>query len=155
MQASCSLFQQNLKNRVDELPTKDDLNNLDIYVKWPQLEEALNARRSRAPSAKSRASTPKARTPTPPPPRMSSPPHPSPEALEALRQIGELMDRHEMLIEQVDALEVCKYLYLIYKYSVQWKYFPKHLILEMITFALFIIQMYLQQHNVLEMLFKQ
>lgn len=96
---------QNLKKQVDELPTKDDLNNLDIYVKWPQLEEALNARRSRAPSAKSRASTPKARTPTPPPPRMPSPPHPSPEALEALRQIGELMDRHEMLIEQVDALE--------------------------------------------------
>ena len=85
---------------------------MDIYVKWPQLEEALNARRSRAPSAKSRASTPKARTPTPPPPRTPSPPHPSAEALEALRQIGELMDRHEVLIEQVDALEVCKYLLL-------------------------------------------
>lgn len=96
---------QNLKKQVDDLPTKDDLNNLDIYVKWPQLEEALNARRSRAPSAKSRASTPKARTPTPPPPRTPSPPHPSAEALEALRQIGELMDRHEVLIEQVDALE--------------------------------------------------
>lgn len=85
---------------------------MDIYVKWPQLEEALNARRSRTPSAKSRASTPKARTPTPPPPRTPSPPHPSAEALEALRQIGELMDRHEVLIEQVDALEVCKYLLL-------------------------------------------
>ena len=60
-----------------------------------------------------------------------------------------------MLIEQVDALEVCKYLYLIYKYSVQCKYFPKHLILEMIIFVLCIIQLYLQQHNVLEMLFKQ
>lgn len=96
---------QNLKKQVDDLPTKDDLNNLDIYVKWPQLEEALNARRSRAPSAKSRASTPKARTPTPPTPRTPSPPHPSAEALEALRQIGELMDRHEVLIEQVDALE--------------------------------------------------
>ena len=91
---------------MDDLPTKDDLNNLDVYVKWPQLEEALNARRSRAPSAKSRASTPKARTPTPPPPRTPSPPHPSPEALEALRQIGELMDRHEVLCEQVDTLEV-------------------------------------------------
>lgn len=84
----------------------DDLNNLDIYVKWPQLEEALNSRRSRTPSAKSRASTPKPRTPTPPPPRTPSPPHPSPEALEALRQIGELMDKHEVLIEQVDVLEV-------------------------------------------------
>lgn len=107
----CPLFQQNLKKQVDELPTKDDLNNLDIYVKWPQLEEALNARRSRTPSAKSRASTPKARTPTPPPPRTPSPPHPSPEALEALRQIGELMDKHEVLTEQVDALEVCEYPY--------------------------------------------
>ncbi|XP_020607352.1 glutamine-rich protein 2-like isoform X2 [Orbicella faveolata] len=96
---------ENLKKQVDDLPTKDDLENLDIYVKWPQLEEALNARRSRAPSAKSRASTPKARTPTPPPPRTPSPPHPSPEALEALRQIGELMDKHEVLIEQVDSLE--------------------------------------------------
>lgn len=96
---------QNLKNQVDGLPTMDDLNNLDIYVKWPQLEEALNARRSRTPSAKSRASTPKARTPTPPPPRTPSPPHPSPEALEALRQIGELMDKHEVLVEQVDTLE--------------------------------------------------
>lgn len=96
---------QNLKKQVDGLPTMDDLNNLDIYVKWPQLEEALNARRSRTPSAKSRASTPKARTPTPPPPRTPSPPHPSPEALEALRQIGELMDKHEVLVEQVDTLE--------------------------------------------------
>ena len=101
-----SLFQENLKKQVDDLPTKDDLQNLDIYVKWPQLEEALNARRSRTPSAKSRVSTPKARTPTPPPPRTPSPPHPSQEALEALRQIGELMDKHEVLIEQVDALEV-------------------------------------------------
>ena len=82
------------------------MDNLDIYVKWPQLEEALNVRRSRTPSAKSRASTPKPRTPTPPPPRTPSPPHPSPEALEALRQIGELMDKHEVLIEQVDLLEV-------------------------------------------------
>ncbi|XP_027039295.1 glutamine-rich protein 2 isoform X1 [Pocillopora verrucosa] len=96
---------QHLKKQVDGLPTMDDLNNLDIYVKWPQLEEALNARRSRTPSAKSRASTPKPRTPTPPPPRTPSPPHPSPEALEALRQIGELMDKHEVLIEQVDVLE--------------------------------------------------
>ncbi|XP_067042834.1 uncharacterized protein [Acropora muricata] len=104
---------QNLKKQVDELPTKDDLDCLDIYVKWPQLEEALNAKRSRNPSAKSRASTPKAksptppplRTPTPPPPRPSTPHHPSPEALEALRQIGELMDKHEILVEQVDALE--------------------------------------------------
>lgn len=100
------ILQENLKKQVDDLPTKEDLENLDIYVKWPQLEEALNARRSRAPSAKSRASTPKARTPTPPPPRTPSPPHPSPEALEALRQIGELMDKHEVLIEQVDSLEV-------------------------------------------------
>lgn len=104
---------QNLKKQVDELPTKDDLDCLDIYVKWPQLEEALNAKRSRNPSAKSRASTPKAksptppplRTPTPPPPRPSTPHHPSPEALEALRQIGELMDKHEILMEQVDTLE--------------------------------------------------
>lgn len=104
---------QNLKKQVDELPTKDDLDCLDIYVKWPQLEEALNAKRSRNPSAKSRASTPKAksptppplRTPTPPPPRPSTPHHPSPEALEALRQIGELMDKHEILVEQVDTLE--------------------------------------------------
>ncbi|XP_068762227.1 glutamine-rich protein 2-like isoform X3 [Montipora capricornis] len=96
---------KNLKKQVDDLPTKDDLDNLDVYVKWPQLEEALNARRSRTPSAKSRASTPKARTPTPPPPRSPSPSHPSPEALEALRQIGELMDKHEILIEQVDTLE--------------------------------------------------
>lgn len=96
---------QHLKKQVDGLPTMDDLNNLDIYVKWPQLEEALNARRSHTPSAKSRASTPKPRTPTPPPPRTPSPPHPSPEALEALRQIGELMDKHEVLIEQVDVLE--------------------------------------------------
>lgn len=104
---------QNLKKQVDELPTKDDLDCSDIYVKWPQLEEALNAKRSRNPSAKSRASTPKAksptppplRTPTPPPPRPSTPHHPSPEALEALRQIGELMDKHEILVEQVDTLE--------------------------------------------------
>lgn len=104
---------QNLKKQVYELPTKDDLDCLDIYVKWPQLEEALNAKRSRNPSAKSRASTPKAksptppplRTPTPPPPRPSTPHHPSPEALEALRQIGELMDKHEILMEQVDTLE--------------------------------------------------
>lgn len=96
---------KNLKKQVDDLPTKDDLDNLDVYVKWPQLEEALNARRSRTPSAKSRAPTPKARTPTPPPPRSPSPSHPSPEALEALRQIGELMDKHEILIEQVDTLE--------------------------------------------------
>lgn len=104
--ANDRFLQENLKKQVDDLPTKDDLENLDIYVKWPQLEEALNARRSQAPSAKSRASTPKARTPTPPPPRTPSPPHPSPEALEALRQIGELMDKHEVLIEQVDSLEV-------------------------------------------------
>ena len=103
---NCLFLQESLKKQVDDLPTKEDLENLDIYVKWPQLEEALNARRSRAPSAKSRASTPKARTPTPPPPRTPSPPHPSPEALEALRQIGELMDKHEVLIEQVDSLEV-------------------------------------------------
>ncbi|XP_074638653.1 uncharacterized protein LOC141897103 isoform X1 [Acropora palmata] len=104
---------QNLKKQVDELPTKDDLDCLDIYVKWPQLEEALNAKRSRNPSAKSRASTPKAksptppplRTPTPPPPRPPTPHHPSPEALEALRQIGELLDKHEILVEQVDTLE--------------------------------------------------
>lgn len=96
---------ESLKKQVDDLPTKEEVENLDIYVKWPQLEEALNARRSRTPSAKSRASTPKARTPTPPPPRTPSPPHPSPEALEALRQIGELMDKHEVLIEQVDSLE--------------------------------------------------
>ena len=57
-------FQEHLKKQVDGLPTMDDLNNLDIYVKWPQLEEALNARRSRTPSAKSRVSTPKPRTPT-------------------------------------------------------------------------------------------
>lgn len=91
-------------------------------MKWPQLEEALNAKRSRNPSAKSRASTPKAksptppplRTPTPPPPRPSTPHHPSPEALEALRQIGELMDKHEILVEQVDTLEVGKELFNIF-----------------------------------------
>ena len=82
-------------------------------MKWPQLEEALNAKRSRTPSAKSRASTPKAKSPAPPPPRTPTAHHPSPEALEALRQIGELMDKHEVLVEQVDALEVGKKLYKI------------------------------------------
>ena len=99
---------EKLKNQLGDLPTKDDLNSLDIYVKWPQLEEALNARRSRTPSAKSRASTPKAPSPAPsPPPMTPGPPHPSPEAMEALKQIGELMDKHEDLSDKVEVLEVC------------------------------------------------
>ena len=73
---------------------------MDIYVKWPQLEEALNAGRTRTP-------TPKPRTPTPtPPPRSPTPLHPSSEALEALRQVGELMDKHEEMAEKVEKLEV-------------------------------------------------
>ncbi|XP_032225156.2 glutamine-rich protein 2 isoform X2 [Nematostella vectensis] len=93
-----------LKSRVNELPTKDDLDNLDIYVKWPQLEEALNARRTRTPTPKPRTPTPSPPTPTPPP-RSPTPLHPSSEALEALRQVGELMDKHEDLAERVDGLE--------------------------------------------------
>ncbi|KAK3752197.1 hypothetical protein QZH41_019337 [Actinostola sp. cb2023] len=89
-----------LKSQVDELPTKDDIGDLDIFVKWPQLEEALNAR------TRARTPTPKPITPTPtPPPRSPTPIHPSEDALEALRQVGELRDKHEDVVAQVVVLE--------------------------------------------------
>ena len=93
-------MQKNLKKKVNELPTRADLEGMmDIYVKWPQLEEALNAGRTRTP-------TPKPHTPTPTPPRSPTPLHPSAEALEALRQIGELMEKHEDVAGKVEKLEV-------------------------------------------------
>jgi len=58
------------------------------YVKWVDLDQALNAYR---------------KTPTPPPPPDS---HPSPEAVEALQKVGELANRLEGFLEEYKQLQV-------------------------------------------------
>ena len=32
-----------MREQIDQLPRKEDLSNLDIYVKWPQLEDAITS----------------------------------------------------------------------------------------------------------------
>ena len=90
------LLQEKLRGKVAELPTKDYFDKSDIYVKWPELDETLKNLKSPSPKPK----TPPPRTPSP------KPRYPSAEALEALKQVGEVIERHEKLEEKVIVLEV-------------------------------------------------
>ena len=72
---------------------------MNQYVKWVDLEQALNAYR---------------KTPTPPPPPDS---HPSPEAVEALQKIGELTNKLEGFLEEYKQLQVCTLVHILNRYT--------------------------------------
>ena len=61
---------------------------MKLYVKWTDLDQALNAYR---------------KSPSPPPPPES---HPSPEAVEALQKVGELTNQLEGFINEYKQLQV-------------------------------------------------
>ena len=61
---------------------------MKLYVKWTELDEALNAYR---------------KSPTPPPLPET---HPSPEAVEALQKVGELANQLEGFINEYNLLQV-------------------------------------------------
>ena len=61
---------------------------MKLYVKWTDLNEALNAHR---------------KSPSPPPPPET---HPSPEAVEALQRVGELASQLEGFINEYRQLQV-------------------------------------------------
>jgi len=61
---------------------------MKLYVKWTDLDQALNAYR---------------KTPSPPPPPET---HPSPEAVEALQKVGELANQLEGFMDEYKQLQV-------------------------------------------------
>lgn len=61
---------------------------MKLYVKWTDLDQALNAHR---------------KSPTPPPPPET---HPSPEAVEALQKVGELTSQLEEFMSDYRELQV-------------------------------------------------
>ena len=63
---------------------------MKLYVKWTDLDQALNAYR--------KSSSP------PPPPET----HPSPEAVEALQKVGELANQLEGFMNEYKQLQVTK-----------------------------------------------
>ena len=98
-----------MKSAVNGLPTKDDVA---VCVQWPQLDNALHAKRQRSQTQDSSSEFAPS-TPV----QILSLPHASPEVLKTLGDLGELTEAHRRLLEELARLKVSKLKYAHLKRS--------------------------------------
>lgn len=89
---------ESLQTKVESLPTKNDIKDLDICVKWPQFESALKHGSSSLNSEdgynKNNASKPNSQNKLP-----------SPDVLDTIKQIGDVVDGHEKILNDIQDLQ--------------------------------------------------
>lgn len=91
------LFQDSLKTQVSSLPTKEDIKDLDICVKWPQFESALKHGSSESENSNTSASRAN-------PGKNSK--APNPEILDTIKKIGDAADDHGKILDNIEELQV-------------------------------------------------